>query len=196
MFFVLIIRSNANTPIDENNPEDAVSLLAYLNREQYGSKPLFWGEYFNTDTVLVENSLGEITSQTKSSDGNPVYTKGFLIKDGMDKIAECFSKDCIKQYNNESDSKFSNYIIKEKYLISDSRKNINIVHEKNNGKKYSCECGLIEGIKYDGEKKINIIDKTLLEQNGYIRNIGDEFNIKIHVLDAELTSENLKKKEK
>ena len=177
MFFVLIIRSNANTPIDENNPEDAVSLLAYLNREQYGSKPLFWGEYFNTDTVLVENSLGEITSQTKSSDGNPVYTKGFLIKDGMDKIAECFSKDCIKQYNNKSDSKFSNYIIKEKYLISDSRKNINIVHEKNNGKKYSCECGLIEGIKYDGEKKINIIDKTFLEQNGYIRNTGDEFNI-------------------
>ena len=41
MFFVLIIRSNANTPIDENSLEDAVSLLAYLNREQYGSKPLF-----------------------------------------------------------------------------------------------------------------------------------------------------------
>ena len=38
-FFILVIRSNANTPIDENNPEDAVSLLAYLNREQYGDWP-------------------------------------------------------------------------------------------------------------------------------------------------------------
>ena len=46
-FFVLIIRSNANTPIDENNPEDAVSLLAYLNREQYGSHPLIYGYSFN-----------------------------------------------------------------------------------------------------------------------------------------------------
>ena len=35
-FFTLIIRSQANTPMDENNPENAVNLLAYLNREQYG----------------------------------------------------------------------------------------------------------------------------------------------------------------
>ena len=39
-FLALVIRSNANTPIDENNPEEAVSLLAYLNREQYGDWPM------------------------------------------------------------------------------------------------------------------------------------------------------------
>ena len=42
-FFMLIIRSNANTPIDENSPEDAISLLSYLNREQYGTYPLYYG---------------------------------------------------------------------------------------------------------------------------------------------------------
>ncbi len=61
-FFTLIIRSNANTPIDENSPEDAVSLLSYLNREQYGSTPLFYGQYFNAEAEEYAN-------------GKPVFVK-------------------------------------------------------------------------------------------------------------------------
>jgi len=47
-FLMIVIRSNADTPIDENSPENAVSLLSYLNREQYGSTPLFYGQYYNS----------------------------------------------------------------------------------------------------------------------------------------------------
>jgi hypothetical protein len=44
---IIVIRSSANTPLDENNPENPFNLLYFLNREQYGSRPLFKGPYFN-----------------------------------------------------------------------------------------------------------------------------------------------------
>lgn len=46
-FVTLGIRSNAGTPIDENNPEDALSMLDYYNREQYGDWPVMYGKTFN-----------------------------------------------------------------------------------------------------------------------------------------------------
>jgi len=61
-FFMLVIRSNADTPIDENDPEDAISLLSYLNREQYGTWPLWHGQYHNAPIVSYE-------------DGSPVYAR-------------------------------------------------------------------------------------------------------------------------
>ena len=64
-FAVLVIRSNANTPIDENNPEEAVGLLAYLNREQYGSTPLVHGQYYTAG----------LDKKNPYSDGTPVYVK-------------------------------------------------------------------------------------------------------------------------
>ena len=46
-YAMIVIRSSANTPMDQNNPDNAFSLLSYLNREQYGSKPVFYGQYYN-----------------------------------------------------------------------------------------------------------------------------------------------------
>ncbi|MEI6139593.1 MAG: DUF2723 domain-containing protein [Mariniphaga sp.] len=46
-YTMIVIRSSANPPMDQNNPDNAFSLLSYLNREQYGSKPLFYGQYYN-----------------------------------------------------------------------------------------------------------------------------------------------------
>lgn len=46
-WLMLPIRSNANTPINENAPTDATELLAYYNREQYGEQKTFYGELFS-----------------------------------------------------------------------------------------------------------------------------------------------------
>ncbi|MGL5891185.1 MAG: glycosyltransferase family 117 protein, partial [Bacteroidia bacterium] len=47
-FFILIIRAQASPPINENNTSNAVSLLSYLNREQYGDWPLLYGRTYAT----------------------------------------------------------------------------------------------------------------------------------------------------
>ncbi len=50
-FTMIVIRSLANPPMDENNPETVFSLVNYLNREQYGSRPLVKGQYYNAPVV-------------------------------------------------------------------------------------------------------------------------------------------------
>ncbi len=45
-FFVLVIRANTNTPLNENAPKDAVAMRAYLGREQYGDTPLLTGQFY------------------------------------------------------------------------------------------------------------------------------------------------------
>jgi hypothetical protein len=47
-FVMILVRSNANTPLDENNPESLSQLEAYLGREQYGTWPKLSGQYWNT----------------------------------------------------------------------------------------------------------------------------------------------------
>src|SRR6056297_2892726 len=46
-YALIVIRSQADPPVDQNDPETVFNLLSYLNREQYGDRPLFYGQYFN-----------------------------------------------------------------------------------------------------------------------------------------------------
>ncbi len=51
-YALIVIRSTANTPMDQNSPEDIFTLGSYLNREQYGSRPLFYGQAYNSQVKL------------------------------------------------------------------------------------------------------------------------------------------------
>jgi hypothetical protein len=61
-YAMVVIRSSANPPIDMNNPADPFNLLSYINREQYGDRPLLYGPYFNGEIIQVK-------------DGKAIYTK-------------------------------------------------------------------------------------------------------------------------
>ena len=50
---MIMIRSAANPPMDQNSPEDVFSLQSYLNREQYGDSPLFYGVNFGAPIKIV-----------------------------------------------------------------------------------------------------------------------------------------------
>ena len=51
-YAALVIRSNADTPMDQNSPDNVFSLKYYLNREQYGDRPLFYGQTYNAPVEL------------------------------------------------------------------------------------------------------------------------------------------------
>jgi hypothetical protein len=44
---MIVIRSLANPPMDEGSPDNVFALMEYLNREQYGDRPLIYGQYYN-----------------------------------------------------------------------------------------------------------------------------------------------------
>jgi hypothetical protein len=50
-YAMVVIRSLADPAIDMNNPEDAYTLTSYINREQYGDRPLVYGPYYNADYI-------------------------------------------------------------------------------------------------------------------------------------------------
>ncbi|MDD5974956.1 MAG: DUF2723 domain-containing protein [Bacteroidales bacterium] len=52
-YTMIVVRSMANTPMDQNSPEDVFSLQSYLNREQYGDRPLFYGAMYSAPEQLV-----------------------------------------------------------------------------------------------------------------------------------------------
>lgn len=61
-YTMLFIRANANTPMNQNNPSSAFSLLSYLNREQYGDRPLVTGQYYNAPVTASKDVLTYIKS--------------------------------------------------------------------------------------------------------------------------------------
>lgn len=45
-YLMVLVRAEYNPPINENNPNDVLSFVSYLKREQYGSRPLLYGPSF------------------------------------------------------------------------------------------------------------------------------------------------------
>ena len=74
-FVIILIRSRADTPMNQNRPDDAFALLSYLNREQYGDRPLFYGQYFNAplDDTNPYPKVKPIYYEKKDKNGKDKY---------------------------------------------------------------------------------------------------------------------------
>ncbi len=71
-YAVIVIRSTANTPMDQNSPEDIFTLGSYLSREQYGDRPLFYGPAYNSQVQMKVEGEYWVPVSTKKS---PVYQR-------------------------------------------------------------------------------------------------------------------------
>ena len=71
-YAVIVIRSSANTPMDQNSPEDIFTLGTYLSREQYGDRPLLYGPAY-TSQVLLKPDGNYCVPVSKQ--GAPVYQR-------------------------------------------------------------------------------------------------------------------------
>jgi len=111
-FATIVIRSNANPPLDENNPENLVTLHAFLKREQYGSWPILYGEYFNSKPA----------PQSEYKDRSPNYDRRWVVSTQSgtpiisfkdQEVAENYVKNSGKNYNLEEKYHVTNESIRK-----------------------------------------------------------------------------------
>jgi tetratricopeptide (TPR) repeat protein len=112
-FATIVIRSQADTPMNENKPNNFFALVSYMNREQYGDRPLLRGQYFNTPQVRTKPYV----------DGNEVYVKSFSVREDNDKnklVISFKNRFEAEQYiSGHSDQKL---MVKEEYLATGEKK--------------------------------------------------------------------------
>jgi Protein O-mannosyl-transferase TMEM260-like len=56
-YAMIMIRSSARPPMNQNNPSDVFSLSYYINMKQYGSAPKFYGNYYDAPAVDVKKVI-------------------------------------------------------------------------------------------------------------------------------------------
>lgn len=71
-YAVIVIRSTANPPMDQNSPEDIFTLGSYLSRDQYGDRPLAYGQAYTSQVAFDVQGNMCIPKRTK---GAPVYQR-------------------------------------------------------------------------------------------------------------------------
>lgn len=71
-YALIVIRSAANPPMDQNSPEDIFTLGNYLSRDQYGNRPLLYGQAYTSQVALEQE--GNLC-KPKQSKGAPIYSR-------------------------------------------------------------------------------------------------------------------------
>ncbi|MDA0568536.1 MAG: DUF2723 domain-containing protein [Bacteroidetes bacterium] len=113
-FTTIVVRSSANPPMDENDPENFFQLLKYLNREQYGDRPLVTGPYWDSPMDI----------EKQYSDGGATWVKSFSVKEqkGTRDVRVKSFKGEVTALNFLSESKNDKYRVVEEYINTGEKK--------------------------------------------------------------------------
>lgn len=114
-YAMIVVRSTANPPIDENNPENVFNLVSYLNREQYGDRPLLSGQFWDSPT----------TDSDSWKDGTPVYTATWTVLKGRQRVKVFYDSWSAEHFVEGK----AGLAIEEKYVITDPRKKSEVAYE-------------------------------------------------------------------
>ena len=76
-YALLLIRANANPPMNQNAPDNVFSLASYLSREQYGDRPLFMGPSFASERMVEVDRAGNASYVIE--EGDSVYIKALKV---------------------------------------------------------------------------------------------------------------------
>ncbi|MFT3884705.1 MAG: DUF2723 domain-containing protein [Flavobacteriales bacterium] len=144
-YAMTVVRSLANPPIDENNPENVFNLVSYLNREQYGDRPLLMGQFWGS----------ELAAERK--DGSPVYTATYkVMKNG--KVEKLFYDGWSAEHYVEGKSGLT---IANEYVITDARKGTEPVYTPETTmlfpRMYSSQPGHVEAYKQWADFKGSLV---------------------------------------
>ena len=130
-YALILIRSSADTPMNQNSPDNVFDLASYLNREQYGEYPLLYGEtlYCSPQRILggySSESLGTWPDGTEAtllrpeytgtvvSGGEPLYAKG--VEGGVPHSEYNLLSDAEKKRNAELAARGGDY-----YVVKDHK---------------------------------------------------------------------------
>jgi len=120
-FAVIVIRSNANTPLDENDPENLVTFHSYLKRDQYGSAPLLSGNYWNSKEnggkfEMRDGKRVWIAHADKDLwlDQSPIHLRRFVVSEG-DQVIKAFKDE---QRALDFSAKHKGTLVEETYFES------------------------------------------------------------------------------
>ncbi|NMC37543.1 MAG: DUF2723 domain-containing protein [Bacteroidales bacterium] len=121
-YAMIMIRSSARPPMNQNNPSDIFSLSYYINMEQYGSSPKLYGNYYSAPVIDVKS----IIAGYNKIDGKykPYYRPDYVYnKEFMTIFPRMYSSDP----EHETAYKYWGRITGKRYSVSSGSGNETII---------------------------------------------------------------------
>ena len=157
-YAIILLRSTANTPMDQNSPEDVFALSSYLNREQYGDRPLLYGYTYTSEVARDAAGNPEI------KEGKAIWRRA--IKNNENEPDRYVVTDHKKDYVYQSElnmlfprmySNQSHHVEAYKQWSKDGNKSKKVKVKTSNGVKFVEKPTFVENIRFFLSYQVNFM---------------------------------------